>query len=226
MKSLEKAREFLNNYINSQKSYKYQIEYCRKLGVRHDMLKSELYILSKSGLASDKELYDLCIEKINNDNEIGSSDVNAVAFVIADYIINGVNSDGRIRNFDLIDYYTLTNVNYNEICKSLEKKLERKDYVKIKRFFAANDKLCKFLMNSKKAVDLDIEFNCKKDKDGFPIAGTGRKLTEEERIEILNLFDRYNIPLYLFKVAIDRIKNDVKINDIIIKNKKKVRIHE
>ena len=111
-----------------------------------------------------------------------------------------------------------------EITVACEKILDKNDYIKIRKFFVASDKLKNTLMNSKKAVDLDIEFDCQKDSDGFPIAGTGRKLTEDERYQILDLFDKYNIPLYLFKIAIDRIKKGIKVDDLVVNTKEKIKI--
>lgn len=222
-----KAREFLEQYVNTSKNYKYMVEYCRAICVSENSLGSMLDVLKNSNLEYDRILYGLCMKKIEEDRQIGSSDVNYTARIISYFVLNGVITDDGVRDFDLIDFYSLTDLSIKEIGMSCQKILQRDDYIKVKKFLNVSDNLNRTLMNSKKAVDFDIEFDCKKDSDGFPIVGTGRRLTEEERGRILDLFSEYNIPLYLFKIAIDRLKKGVKIEDLVVNYnydvKKKIR---
>ena len=229
MNTLNKAREFLRDYVNASKSYKHMSDYCRDIGVKSCLLGDNLAIIKNSNFNSDKKLYDLCLKKINNDKLVGTTDINYIANIISEYILHGIHTKNGVRDFDLIDYYSLTNYSIKEVVSACESMLKKEDYVKVRKFFNVCERLKKTLMNSKKAVDLDIEFDCKKDDDGFPIAGTGRKLSEEERNEILELFNEYDIPLYLFKIAVDRIKNGINVNDLVINReeiKKKIKIHD
>ncbi len=51
-------------------------------------------------------------------------------------------------------------------------------------------------VNKEAVIASTYEFNCAKDKNGFPIKGTGRVLTEEELADIVNYCEENNIPLY------------------------------
>lgn len=120
--------------------------------------------------------------------------------LILDGLRNGVLENETKRNFDIIDFYSIvkSNISVDEY------------YQKAKRyqFFNSIDErhlYCKF---ASKYTDTDLtnieiityldgytEINSKKDKYGLPIIGTGRVITEEEKIEMLSFLKSNNIPI-------------------------------
>ena len=120
--------------------------------------------------------------------------------LILEGLRHGVLENETKRNFDIIDFYSIvkSNISVDEY------------YQKAKRyqFFNSIDEqhlYCKF---ASKYTDTDLtnieiityldgytEINSKKDKYGLPIIGTGRVITEEEKIEMLSFLKSNNIPI-------------------------------
>lgn len=210
LEHLRQAEAIVLDYINCDKNFTTITDYCRYKGILYNSFINNTVIVRKY----NSELYELYREMVMLNRINGSADANYVANLVCYYIENGVATEQGIREFDLIDYYAMTGLKIEEVLKISESMLSKTDMRKLSKMRGLNDKAKEFLSPSIRAIDIDIEFNCQKDKDGFPIPGTGRKITQEEVDTIIEIFELYNIPFNLFKVATDRIKNGVDLHDV------------
>lgn len=208
---IKESLETIKGFIESEKTYRTVVEYCKANNIIYGEFYNCLRTVSKY-FPEVRSLYD---ERLRENNKNGSDDALRDAKVIADLIVNGVTTSNGTREFDLIDYKVLTDVSYIEMMKTCSLFLNRRDIVKVKKLLGKALTQEEFLAQTVKEVTLDYEFNCQKDKDGFPIKGTGRKITEEEKKEIKDLYTKYNIPFSLVNVAYDRIKKNVKLDDLV-----------
>ena len=93
----------------------------------------------------------------------------------------------------MFDYFTLypdlrlQDININKLSLTSE---EKKVLNKFLAPLRAN-----VTMPKEKVLQLKLEFHSEKDKDGFPIKGTGIVVTEEELDLIVNYLTSHNIPL-------------------------------
>jgi len=124
-------------------------------------------------------------------------------------IKNGVLTDTGIRSFDFVDYYLFLNGRrLNSVPKIFSKFLSNEDSQILRHFFA-KFKIATFV-NIDNIINSNIEVNLEKDENGLPISGTGRTLTKEELISIIDFLVDNNIPLYdiVLNVAIRRYANN------------------
>ena len=213
---LTKARNLILDYINNKYSYVSISEYCKDNNVDYSEFSNRLKQLSESKNKDDVVLYNLFKEKFDKDRKNGSTNNYNIAKTISDYIINGIVTENGVREFDLLDYYSLSNVNLRNILAESKQFLSKENIVKFSKIVSSNERLKKSILTSKNSLNSNIEFDCKKDKDGFPIPGTGRRITDDEKLLIVNTFEKYNIPMHLYNVAIDRIKNGVEVDDLLV----------
>ena len=213
--SLKSARDIMFEFVGNKISYGSIREYCDDNDISYSYFINKLNILEKSENEDDVVLYKLCREKIEADRKKGSTYNYSLARIIADYIINGIPTDNGLREFDLIDYYSLTDVNLRNVLTESKQFLSKSEVRKFGAIVSNNERLKKSILTSKNGFNFDIEFDCQKDKDGFPIPGTGRRVTDEEKENIISLFEKYNIPVYLFRIAIERIKKGVPVDDVL-----------
>ncbi len=135
------------------------------------------------------------------------------------YIENGIeNRNGTIREFDYLDYMDLTDVSVEE----LDKFWRKEDY-----HFRYNDKIRNFFSKNKTASVLstiDVEYllkelyeiDCKRDKKGFPMPGTGRIITKEEKLAAIDFVINNGYPLTdkTYNCALKRILKGYMFIDI------------
>lgn len=204
------ASELVRKYIDSDILFDNKNQYKSYLNVTQNTFERYLMIIKKE----NPSLYQEYLNKKRYNENARKNDIMEVAKLVAHYVLYGVEYEGRLRNFDIIDAYAISRYSLDEICKACETFLPKEDYIKVTRLRANAQRLIISHVTTKIIYYGEIEIGCKKDKEGFPIEGTGSKLTEEDMKRIRDVFERYNIPKQLFKVAIDRLKNGIDVEDI------------
>ncbi len=107
-------------------------------------------------------------------------------------IQNGVHINGIHRDFTLVDYFKdYAHLHVHEIAlqKTALNGLEKKTLNKFFAPFKAGNAIGENVV-----LHTTYEFDSLKDEKGFPIKGTGRILTEEEMMQIIEFFKQYHIP--------------------------------
>ena len=162
-------------------------EYLKQKGITRSTF------LARLRKSSDSDLVLKVREKINQE-KINSLDyVAEYCKEIVSYLIHGYPNKETVRKFTLFDYFTLypdlrlQDININKLSLTSE---EKKVLNKFLAPLRAN-----VTMPKEKVLQLKLEFHSEKDKDGFPIKGTGIVVTEEELDLIVNYLTSHNIPL-------------------------------
>ena len=136
--------------------------------------------------------------------------------------------DGRIRNFDLIDYYRLVGVDLNRfmnVVQSVYKGKERSQRIPLETFKV------KFFSKYQEPQNLTEEkvlhdyfaTGIKYDQDNKPIPGTGHVYTPEEKELIINFIKANNAPLnsYTYRDGIKRMENGYLLVDALTDTQKR-----
>lgn len=113
------------------------------------------------------------------------------------YIENGVPlENGEIRNFDIIDYYFMTNLSYDELYEKIKKNLNLKQIRAFKQFCTNNS-----LVRVRELEDCGVLLYCKLtigvqfDSKGNVIPGSGKSVTLDDNVRLLKFLHDNNIPL-------------------------------
>lgn len=125
---------------------------------------------------------------------------------------NGVElEDGTTRPFDAIDYYMITKTDPSKMVNVLRKNASNLELLNLKKFKAQQ------MYDVKLSIDtIDMAFNqkyvfdCKQDKKGNLLLNTGREISEQEKLDILNYLVENDIPITqnIFYAGIRRIKDE------------------
>ena len=118
---------------------------------------------------------------------------------ILPYIKNGIKINNAItRPFDILDYYLLMKlpIKDTERCINYMKEkdmIANNDYRDLKCFFSQNKNQSN--LDIKQVMNVKIEIDTLKDKNGYPIAGSGRVINNDEKQKIIDYLMCNNIPL-------------------------------
>lgn len=129
---------------------------------------------------------------------------------IAKLIKEGIKlEDGSYREFDMIDLYLYTKLEFNQIRPAINESSLSIEEAKIIRDFLRNNKEYKPLIIEQELKTRTI-INPERDKFGNYIEGSGRIITEEEKLSILDWLLKNNIPQdnLMYKAAFKRFKKD------------------
>lgn len=196
----------LSNYDNSD-------DYCKEINIAPRTFSSYLLFIKQN----DEETYDKYLyyqEKINRDK---FTRVYTGWKTVINGLKNGVIENGKVREFDIVDYYDAVKVNIDELVKILKNSgnIDYEDIITLK-LFASKNKLGKKL--SDKAIEqiyqMEEEINLKKDSNGYLIPNTGRIITKEEKELVINYLIDNKIPLYsgIYAIALKKyLDNTLKI---------------
>ncbi len=160
-----------------------------------DVKKFDKYVnLIKEG---DSELYSDYSDKIEKKRKENYAVIAKKIEEVSHYIKNGIVMEtGEKRKFDIVDYYMVQKYESHDFLKISKDVLESEDYSNLKQFFSKNKLLEKQKPFYVKGVLEEVtEVDCKKDKNGFPIQGTGRIVTEEEKLSVMDFLRRNDVPL-------------------------------
>lgn len=109
---------------------------------------------------------------------------------------SGVVENDKRRDFDLLDYYSMTKLNFDEFLHIIKDRLNTSDYRILRSFFAKykNDKELKAydlanIYDSKTTIGVQV------DAKGRVIPNSGREVTLEEKKGIIRYLRFHNIPI-------------------------------
>ncbi|MCX8074621.1 MAG: hypothetical protein N2749_03440 [Clostridia bacterium] len=83
---------------------------------------------------SDQNLYNFVKYKIVQDEIKKSSTIALTIKKMATYEIAGINSDGKNKKFDILDYYKMTNINIDKLIRAASDMKLDSEYESLKRF--------------------------------------------------------------------------------------------
>ena len=130
------------------------------------------------------------------------------------YLKNGIQeTKDTNRPFDMIDYYLYIGVEpsvIDDCIKHPDSNLGKQDYIQLRRFISAIGTPAEKL-NLEQAMNSKLEINSQRDENGWPIVGTGRVITIEEKQEVINFLCEHNIPVTtkLYDIALRRYINSL-----------------
>ena len=165
------------------------------------------YPLLKEGNDNQKLLfskYNLVLEEERKNHE-------EVYFKVLDYLKNGIEKNGSITAFNLLDYYELINMDPKEFQKRghkliYQEKIQRYDYNQVAKFFETYNNSFRVL-TEEEALD-------------YFYAVDGREVTLEEKQYIINYLQNVlGIKLYVavYQCACEEaIKGQLKINTMVL----------
>ncbi len=153
----------------------------------------------------------ILLEKEYQKEEHKQEKIELVSFghKIIDAIKNGITyPDGRVRRFDVIDFYRNTTFTMDELFYIIRSELSVENQKIYRKFQQFNDK--------KEPITLDhlhnhiLVYNVKFDENNCIIPGSGREVTNEEKDNLYNMMIEWNLPIYkeVYEAALDRWKND------------------
>lgn len=204
------ATKTITNSINSDYNAYNDAQYARYLNMPEEVYRKYMKIVEKY----NPSLYKEYLMKLESNKETVKRKRQEIGKIVSYYLKYGVEYNGTIRNFDLIDFYALSEYNIKDICSECSQILDKEDYIKMARLRSANSQFINNQVVTQRIFVGELEVGCQKDSKGLPIKGTGRKITKEDMEYMKEVFNKYNIPLGLYKVAFDRLKNGVDIGDI------------
>ena len=122
-------------------------------------------------------------------------------------VLNKMKNGMGYRDFDLLDYYEITDIPLEQLFKKIKKDLCVDD-VKLYGLFLSqyqnaklmNERVIQNLLDSKQVIGVKV------DSDGKTISNSGREITLEEKLFLLDYLKKKNIPFYdeAYRVALSR----------------------
>ena len=134
-----------------------------------------------------------------------------VADTILYYLENGIEEDGVMRKFNVLDYFMLTSLSFEELYEQEIKGKYNKHEIYIFRSFFSRpltERTIRYFYEDKLIVN--VEFG----EDNMPIIGSGHVVTNEEKEEIINFLREHNC-LYerTLSLAVTRYFKKLKENE-------------
>lgn len=225
MISLAFSEKFVTDYINSNKTKK---QYCLDNGISISTFNYHIRAIRNV----NKKLYNECVRKIDYMNNYVSEDVLEKTIKLINYVVNGIEDSKGVREFDIIDYHLLIDVDlsmivialntlYNSKIINIETyRIIKKDLTKFGYNNCANefDNSSLVVFNNQELANELMEYkelNCLRDKNGLPIKGTGRVIEYKEKIKVLKFLKDKNIVVNgkTFDAGCMRIANGYMISD-------------
>lgn len=207
--AIKYVNDFLLDDLNKE-------QFCQKNSIDLKYFDDCLAVLGKY----NEDLYLKYKEKIDKQKSNRFAIISENIKRIIEYIKNGVQEDNNLsREFDIIDYYSITKLNFEEIEK-MGKNILSNEELRYLRTFISKNKMVKpinlnQIMNEKNIVGVQT------DEKGNIIEGTGREITIDEKQEVINYLNNNNIPINTktYRIALKRyinnnlIKEDENINN-------------
>lgn len=187
---LPSAQKVISEFINSDSKSKQAFLNENNL----DTKTFDLYLTIL--FEKDQTLYNKYYDKMENERDKRYAILSSKIKKMVDYIKNGIEFNDQKRDFDMIDYYLLTSIKPDMLSKIASEILNKEDIIVLRRFLGKNKNLGNVGSNEvTRILNSDVEVFCEKDKDGYSIPGTGRIITKEEKLYIIDFLKQNNIPL-------------------------------
>lgn len=216
---LKIAVECINSFIESDKYN--TIEYfCKDNNISKENFMEYVELIKEK----HQDLYFKYSEKTANIKKKNYIMINKQLLKLMEYLKNGIDDNGIIRPFDLIDYYIKIRLSLDNILIYAKNIVSPSQMAMLRRFVQQNISGIKSNYSELKMIMLEnVEINMKKDKNGMPIAGTGEIFTNEQKEMIIEYLKKNNVPINrkTYTIAFKRYKDGF-LNFEPIKNKKLV----
>ena len=220
-KEIDKAKEIISSYIDCV-----GISFVGFLA-NNNITKDKFNEYVESVKLYDKKLFKEYLEqktKKEKEFEIGLEDE---LIELGYRLENGFEENGKKRKFDIIDYYNITSIPLSNIINIASKKLNRKQLYELKKLktgFLYSDKYNsseeKAILEEKRIIGVKF------DNNGKMIEGSGREITIEEKMNIINYLKQINLSVNrmtynaVFKRYIDGFIN-FESKELVLKPDKK-----
>ena len=205
---IKKAMILISDFIESNKTLD---NYCKENNISKDKFNNQLKLIKEK----NPTLYKKYIFYTNSIKEINDNKTNK----LLEELINIIKTN---KNFTILDYYLITNIDPKKLIPIAKIKLNSKDLKLFYNFI--NESKTKTVMSEQDKKDIlngKTIIGTKFDKNNNPIPNTGKEITKEEIEQIFNFLKRNKIPIYprVYKIALKRYAN----NELDINNKKEKR---
>ncbi len=201
-RSSKLIREFINGNYNSKE------EFISKKNMSFREFSFYLGAVKKGNNELFQE-YQKKLKLLEQKNKIKS-----LAYIpeILNMLKNGViDSNGQVREFDLIDYFMMVDLDFESLVKGIREDISVED-LKIFRKFTQRNKYFteNFQTEINEFLNSTLEVNCEFDNNGNSIANSGRIITQEEKTKIMEFLIENHIPLNrrTFSIALKRYLNN------------------
>lgn len=150
---------------------------------------------------NNEELYKKYQQKMENKRNQNYAILLEKVKNVVGLFLSGIDDNGVIRSFDIIDYFQNCKLDLNTFCRIVRDMYSKKmisinDYKSIVKFMKSNEHADFSIYNSIDTImDEKQEINCRKDKDGFPIPNTGEVVSDDLKNELINYLNDNNIPV-------------------------------
>lgn len=215
LQQLAKARkvvlDFIDSNFKSVKSYLIDYNSKGKKYVNYEEVNIEDFQKYVDLVKEYDEYVSLMYEvRINQISEKSYPIINLIIDDIVNKIKNGVLENGKVRNFDPLDYFSETRFDCRFVLRNLKER-NIDGFWKCKKFFERYgynqkiDKISNNILNERMIVNVELDRNNK------PIPGTGIEITKEIKYGVIDYLEKNNIPLYdiVYYAALKRYINNM-----------------
>lgn len=204
---LDKAKDAIADYIASDASSLKEYVKSRDMSLSTLTYYLDILILCEDPLYETYKISALEKEEFEKTKQIS----NGVEVI--NKLQNGVLlEDGSIRDFDLIDYYEMMNIKPKAAVNLLKKYISNHQLVGLK-IFSQRYLEDKELTPKDVSIKLNerLEINCQKDKRGIFVRGTGKVISDDEKLAVINYILNKRIPLTdgTYESGLARVKKNV-----------------
>ena len=186
-------------------------EFCVSNNISLILLKKQVESIKEY----NEELYNNCIQKINYYLTIEEKEYKEKLDELLMYLRNGISdSNGILRKFDVIDFYTLMNYDLTKLTYYSKKFFEGSDAKEVIIFCANALSQKENKKYENEIMKTTIEVNMQKDEKGMPIPGTGIILSDELKNKFIDFIRYYSIPLNdkNFRLVVKKyFKNEIEL---------------
>jgi len=188
-KRLTNCRQLINEFIKADMSLD---KFVLSKGITKRDFWENLYFIKMY----DNNLYLKYYDYLENKQLLKKGEAVVQVYKIIDGLKNGVldSRTNKIRPFDILDYFEITDLNYSNLVNYTHKILQKQDLQLLKDFFVKNQ-----IIKIREKEILNSKFIIK-----------NQEIKTEDKIEIINYLNSINAPLTLklLKVAFDRYLNN------------------
>lgn len=201
---IEKVKKYIEIYINSSDKF------LEDLLIEWNLTEEEFESYIRFIKRVDNDTYIKYLEHHNIKQREKEEKRNKDFKELFHDFINGCQDDGRIRQFDILDYFSSTNISLKEFLKSHAGKLDKDTYFKLRKFVNCNKYASidapgdiKYIMSEILRVDVE------KDDEGNLIPDSGRLILDSEKENIINYLKDNNFPVnkYTYRAVLKRYLN-------------------
>ena len=140
------------------------------------------------------------LEKEKQMNELMEKKLDIEIKNIYNHIVNGIETEEGLREFDMVDYYKLYGKYNNYLIEYIKNNCNKLSINEIKtlKSFHQTNVINDEVLSPKKINDFKetiIEFNCQKDQYGYLIPNSGITISREEKENMLKYLKDNKIPI-------------------------------